>query len=454
VAWLSGRLIPGLGCLFFLGALLRILHTSDWHLGISTGPASRVEEQRQFLSWLHETLATREVDALIVAGDIFDTMHPSAEVQELYYEFLASLGDSGVRDVVVIGGNHDSASRLDAPSALLRAVGVHVVGGVPSGDGRAARMVAPLRARGAEAPGAVCLAVPYVHEYRLGIRTTDLDHDQIRAEFQRVFSELYTELADAAEAAYPGLPIVATGHLTLGFGATRDDYPQEIHRVGQIEGLPTDIIDPRIRYMALGHIHRSYQIGRSQAWYSGSPVPYSLTEMGARRRVLLVELDSEGEPRVEAIEVPRQRDLIKLEGSPDEVVASLASLSWSTPRPPLVHVLIETQMAEPGLQRRLSEATVRTDDAGGQTPRPVLVEVKQRATATERDAEAAPLPSLDGLEPDDVFGLMCDAKHLEGEPRAQIVEAFRRVASANYQTIQEMVEDIPLPPLANGGGAT
>jgi DNA repair protein SbcD/Mre11 len=419
---------------------------------VSTGPASRVDEQRQFLSWLHETLATRDVDALIVAGDIFDTMHPSAEVQGLYYGFLAALGDSGVRDVVVIGGNHDSASRLDAPAALLRAVNVHVVGGVPSGDIRAERMVAPLRARGTEAPAAVCLAVPYVHEYRLGIRTTDLDQDQTRAEFQRVFSELYTELADAAEQTYPGLPILATGHLTLGFGATRDDYPQEIHRVGQIEGLPTTIIDPRIRYMALGHIHRSYQINGTHAWYSGSPIPYSLTEMEARRRVLLIDIDDEGDSTVEAIEVPRQRDLLTLEGSPDEVVTALASLSWSTPMPPLVHVMVQTQMAEPGLQRRLSEATARTDSDGSRAPSPVLVEVRQRAKAIEREVETAPLPSLDRLAPEEVFGLMCDAKHLDGEPRAQIVDAFRRVASADHQTVQEMVDDIPLPPLADGGG--
>lgn len=423
-------------------------------MGVSTGPASRVEEQREFLRWLHDTLASREVDALIVAGDIFDTMHPSSEVQELYYGFLASLGDSGVRDVVVIGGNHDSASRLDAPSALLKAVNVHVVGGVPPGDVRAERMVTPLRTRGGDGPGAICLAVPYAHEYRLGIRTTDLDKSQTREEFQRVFGELYSDLADAAEAEHPGVPIVATGHLTLGFGATREDYPQEIHRVGQIEGLPTDIIDPRIRYMALGHIHRCYQIDRSQAWYCGTPVPYSLTEMGARRRVLLVDLEGEGDPTVEAIEVPRQRDLLKLEGSPDVVVAALASMTWSTPMAPLVHVVAESQMAQPGLQRRLSEAAVRTDDAGAPVSGPVLVEVRQRVTAVERGTSTAPLPPLDRLAPEDVFGLMCDATQLEGEPRAQIFDAFRRVASADPQTIKEMVDDIPLPPLADGGGAS
>ena len=237
----------------------------------------------------------------------------------------------------------------------------------------------------------------------------------------------------------------------MGFGSTREDYPQEIHRVGQIDGLPTSIIDPRIDYMALGHIHRSYQIDDSPAWYSGSPVPYSLTEMGARRRVLLVDIAPDGATTVEPLEVPRQRDLLKLEGTPEAVVTELASLTWATPMPPLVHVMVETQMAEPGLQRRLSEACLRRDDAGARAPSPVLVEVRQRATLIEREADTPTLPSLDRLEPEEVFALMCDAKQLEGDTRVQIVDAFREVAGADAQTIQAMIHDIPLPPLADGG---
>ena len=91
---------------------MRILHTSDWHLGVSSGMASRVPEQREFLAWLYGQLERLEIDALIIAGDVFDTMHPSAEAQTLYYQFLATVAETGVRDVVVIGGNHDSPSRL------------------------------------------------------------------------------------------------------------------------------------------------------------------------------------------------------------------------------------------------------------------------------------------------------------------------------------------------------
>lgn len=397
-----------------------------------------------FLDWLLGVLRAREVDALIVAGDVFDSMHPSAEAQELYYRFLARVGDAGVCSMVVVGGNHDSASRLDAPRALLQAVDVHMVGGVPATNDRLDRMIAPLRARGSDDVVAVCLAVPYVHEYRLGVRTSDLDIDRTRAAFKSAFSDLYRSLADRAVERFGGVPLVATGHLAMGVGVRTEDYPQEIHQVGSIAGLPVDILDPRIRYTALGHIHRCYPIEGSTAWYCGTPIPYAFTEMAAARRVLVVDLDGDGEVSVERVEVPRSRDLVQLVGTPEAVVIDLAELSWSTRLPPLVHVRVETQMAEPGLARRLHEAVSRHD----QERCPVLVEVQQRASEIESDGTVPVMRSLEELTPKDVFGLMCEARRLEGGDRQQLEAAFSEVASANRETLEEMLAAIELPPAA------
>ena len=426
---------------------MRILHTSDWHLGVSTGPASRLGEQERFLEWLLEALTTREIDALIVAGDIFDSMHPSAEAQELYYRFLSRVSQTGVRNVVIVGGNHDSPSRLDAVGALLETVNVHVVGGLPTGDARLSRMVVPLRARGSETIAAVCLAVPYIHEYRLGIRTTNLNAAEIRTEFGNAFAGLYTQLADHARARFPDIPIIATGHLTLGSGTRRSDYPQEIHQVGTIEGLPLDLLDPRIQYTALGHIHRCFPITGSSAWYCGSPIPYSITEMSARRRVLQVELQPlsaaiDDGPAVEQIEVPRLRDLVQLAGPPEDVLASLAELQWSTPLPPLVYVRVETQLAEPGLTHRLQEAAQSHTEARG---RPILVEVRLHSAQFAAEAVEITSQSLDELHPEQVFGLMCDSQRLEGPEREELVSAFNTVAGATEASVEAMVSAIKLP---------
>ena len=192
---------------------MRLLHTSDWHLGARSGSVSRVEDHERFLAWLLDRLAAREIDALVVAGDVFDHPQPSAEAQRQYYRFLGAAARTGVRDIVVVGGNHDSASRLDAPAEVLASLDVHVVGGLPS---PASGCLVPLRTRGSEAVAAVCVAVPYVHEYRLGVRTTDPDGNAVRAAFRDAFSALYTSLVDEAARRWPGVPVVATGHLTVG----------------------------------------------------------------------------------------------------------------------------------------------------------------------------------------------------------------------------------------------
>ena len=425
---------------------MRILHTSDWHLGISTGSASRIEEQQWFLDWLLDKLAALEIDALLVAGDVFDSMYPTAEAASLYFRFLARVGDTGVRDVVIVGGNHDSPSRLDAPRALLHEVNVHMVGGVPTTDDRLERMITPLRARGSDEFAAVCLAVPYVREYRLGIRTSDPDIDKTRAAFKTAFAELYRTLVDTAIERFGDLPLVATGHLTMGSKVTPQDYPQEIHQVGRIEGLPMDILDPRIGYTALGHIHQCLPIEGSTAWYCGTPIPYELSEMAVPRKVLLVDLDGETEARVTPIEVPRRRDLLQLVGTPEAMLVELATLRWSTPLPPLLYVCIQTNMAEPGLPTRLHEAVASQD----QQNHPVLVEVQQRAPNVEADAPAPVVKSLKELTPIDVFGLMCDAQKLQGDDRQQLEAAFRTVASASPETLADMLGDIVLPPTSPG----
>ncbi|NCG18712.1 MAG: exonuclease subunit SbcD [Rhodobacterales bacterium] len=424
---------------------MRILHTSDWHLGVSTGPASRIEEQRWFLDWLLNQLSDRQIDVLIIAGDVFDTMHPSAEASAMYYEFLAQIGATGVRDVVVIGGNHDSPSRLDAPKALLQEVNVHVVGGLPTTDDRLDRMLVPLRRRGSEKVNAVCLSVPYVHEYRLGIRTTDLDLSATRAAFRDAFARVYKELVERALERFGDVPLIATGHLTLGGESTRDDYPQEIHQVGTLEGLPVDILDPRIRYTALGHIHRCFPADyKANAWYSGSPLAYSLTEMDVLRRVLVVDLADE--VSVAQVEVPRGRDLLRMTGTADAVIAELQALTWTTRLPPLVHVRIVTQMAEPGLVRRLYEALSEHPPL----TRPILVEVHQRSERVESDATPVAHRALDTLKVEDVFGLMCDAQQLKGDDRHLLEAAFATVASANTAVLDEMLAQIVMPQSLSG----
>ena len=417
------------------GDPMRLLHTSDWHLGISHGTTSRAPDHDLVLAAIARLVEEDAVDALVIAGDVFDTMQPPAEAQARWFGFLAAIARTGLPQVVVIGGNHDSASRLDAPAEVLRALNVHVVGGIPS-EASWERCVVPLVDRRG-AVGAVALAVPYVHEFRLGVRTTDLDTASVRAAFTERFAELYRVLADRAQAAYPGVPIVATGHLTLG-AATRDDYPQEIHQVGMIDGLPASILDPRIQYAALGHIHRSYPVDAARrAWYSGSPLAMSLPEAKVARRVLRVDLDPDpaGLPVVTPIELPTPRPLIELRGAPDAVIAAIRGLRWTEPLPPLLFCRVITDDPPRDLAVRL-DATVAARREG---ERPIVAELRFER-ATPLPDEAGPPPDLRDLDPRGVFDTLLRSRGLPDDEG--LIAAFGALLSATSDDLEARIASI------------
>jgi exonuclease SbcD len=151
---------------------MRILHTSDWHLGVSAEQSPREEEHVLFLDWLYEELASREIEVLVHGGDVFHHVQPSARSQTLYYQFLARcVSLPKLRQIVIVGGNHDSASRLDAPSELLDALEVRVVGGLFKDDESWDRCICPIVDDDGNVE-LVILSLPSIHESRLPIRTT------------------------------------------------------------------------------------------------------------------------------------------------------------------------------------------------------------------------------------------------------------------------------------------
>ena len=416
---------------------MRLLHTSDWHLGIHHGVLSRDADHALFLTWLLTELETQHIDTLVVAGDIFDSKQPSAQALGRYYSFLGRVRDTGVAQVLIIGGNHDSGARLDAPAEMLGAMQVHVVGGLPTSEAAWERCVVPLQNRAGETC-AVALAVPYVHEFRLGVRTTDSDYSAMRAAFEQRFGRLYSHLTDIARARHPGLPIMATGHLTLGT-AKREDYPYEIHQVGMIDGLPTTVLDSRIQYTALGHIHRSYPVGpQRRAWYSGSPIAFDLAESQTSRKVLRVILDADpdGQAEVVPVVVPAARALLCLRGEPDALLAEIRGLTWTEPLPPLLFCRVVADALPTDMPVRIHEALATFVAAD----RPGLAEQRQeRVTPLVVLGDEGVQRPLEELEPAEVFETLCRGRGLEDTDA--LMRAFASVAGLVG------VEDAELEPM-------
>ncbi len=305
---------------------MKILHTSDWHLGRPLYGRSRQKEFEAFLDWLAGVIEAEAVDALFVAGDIFDTTTPANRTQEIYYRFLHRVSRLSCRHVVIVGGNHDSPTLLDAPRALLRELDVHVLGAVTGDPGDE---VLVLRDAHGE-PEAVVCAVPYLRDR--DIRTVEPGEGaedknrKLLEGIERHYAGVCA-IADERRKGFSGeIPLIATGHLFTAGGATLDgDGVREIY-VGSLARVGRSAFPESIDYLALGHLHVAQRVaGEERLRYSGSPIPMGFGEAGQRKMVLLVEFSGRT-PTVVELHVPCFQPLERLSGSLGELSARILEL--------------------------------------------------------------------------------------------------------------------------------
>ncbi len=400
---------------------MKILHTADWHLGATLEEVSREADHRHFLGWLRDTLIAEDVGILIVAGDVFDSSAPSAEAQALYYRFLHSLSDTPLQQMIIVGGNHDSASRLDAPRDLLAAFRVHVVGGV---EDPPERCLCPVLDDSGQVH-VVIAAIPFVNEWRLGFRGKEGSEEAQREALGAPFREFYTGLADMAQERWPGIPLLATGHLAV-IGSSRDDAPQDIHLIGTLGGLPVSIFDPRFAYVALGHIHRAYQVGGTHAWYSGSPIALNVKEGRSPRTLNLVNLAPDGTLNVRHLTIPGTRQVLECAGSFEDVKVRLRGLRWAETLPPMVKVDLKVESYTVGLEEECRLFIESLE------PRPVLVGLIQTQAHRPQDesVQAAVPARLTDLEPREVFRMLCEARK---ESFDDLRDAFEMLVTEEVQ---------------------
>ena len=314
---------------------MRILHTSDWHLGAQLHDQSRLPEQEKFLEWLKSLMAKERPDALIIAGDVFDSCAPSNAAQNLYYDFLATVyKESLCRKVVVVGGNHDSPSLLDAPGKALSHLHAHVVGTVEyEEDGAGGKtpglekeVVVVLGADGK--PGLVVAAVPYLRDADLRVsEAMESDADR-SAKLKRGFQTHYRAVADlarqqGASADGRSLPVVLTGHLYLTGATIADKDSERSLRVGNLESLDRELL-PEADYVAMGHLHSPQAVGGcATCRYSGSPIPMAFGEARQTKSVAIVDFVPGQPPEVRIEAIPVFQKLLQIAGSPEEIAGKL-----------------------------------------------------------------------------------------------------------------------------------
>ncbi|PHV49979.1 exonuclease SbcCD subunit D [Janthinobacterium sp. BJB301] len=397
---------------------MRLLHTSDWHLGQTLHNYERGYEHQRFLDWLLDTLVAEQVDVLLVAGDVFDNANPSAASQKQLYVFLQQArARLPALQLVVVAGNHDSAGRLEAPGPLLAAHGTHVVGHVLRGDDGQIdleHLLLPLTGSDGQVQ-AWCLAVPF-------LRPGDvprLPAGDTQDAYLGGIALLYRQLADLALARrQPGQAIIAMGHCHMVGGEMSNDSERRIV-IGGTEMLPSGIFDTAIAYAALGHLHKAQAVGGQQhIRYCGSPIPLSFAEVNYRHQVLCLDIDGEQLREVRAIEVPRAVPLLRVPATPApiaEVLEQLAALDVPdapAEAQPFLEVRVRLDAPEPGLRTRIETAL------DGKHVR--LAKIETSSAARSSSPENMTLDQLGQLQPDDIFRRLYLQKYGRPAPPEQL----------------------------------
>lgn len=310
---------------------MRLLHTSDWHLGQHFMGKTRQAEHQALIDWLLAQVAAQEIDAVLVAGDLFDTGTPPSYARELYNQLVLRLHEAGV-GLLLLGGNHDSVAVLGESRALLARLGTHVV---PGAEDVAAQVQVLPRRDGT--PGAIVCAIPFIRPRDVLQSQAGQSAEDKQLSLQQAIQQHYAAVHAAALAKRDDLglplPVIATGHLTT-VGASTSESVREIY-VGALEAFPTSAFPP-VDYIALGHIHRPQAVGGLEhIRYSGSPLPLSFDEARQEKQMLLVELNTDGLQAVTPIPVPCFQPLISIEtslaGLPAAIGTAAARCTRETP---------------------------------------------------------------------------------------------------------------------------
>ncbi|MEO1435069.1 MAG: exonuclease SbcCD subunit D C-terminal domain-containing protein [Bacteroidota bacterium] len=337
--------------------MFKLLHTADWHLGQRFLHRDRLEEQTRTLDWLLDQVKVWAPDAFVLAGDVFDVSNPSNAAMTLYYRFLTSLRKTDCRHIIVVGGNHDSPSRLNAPYALLKSMDVHVIGHAEQGLNK---QIIPLHHESGKLE-AVVAAVPFLRDQDLRYTNLEATETDRLASIRNGIKAHYQQLAESIQEQYGNLevPCITTGHLYVKGGSRAGDKIDRIH-MGSIDSIDAETFPNVFDYVALGHLHRPQMVDHQlpHIRYSGSLIPLSFSEITDQKSVALIHFEANTSPTIQLEPVPVARRLIRISGEFETVQQKLQDLTIEDDQlPAWVECIVETDQIIPDLDGQLRSLT-------------------------------------------------------------------------------------------------
>lgn len=398
---------------------MKILHTSDWHIGKRLHGKDFLPDINLFFSWLLETIQKEKIEVLLVSGDIFDMANPSSDARKVYYHFLNQISRLNCQ-VIITGGNHDSPAVLDAPKELLSILNIKIVGGMPADK---ESIIIPLTKK----EDIVVVAVPYLRDGDLRKMVSGESYkdrkEAIRAGIQKVFADLAT----TCQQKFPKATALAMGHLFVQGMHTAES--ERGIQVGNEAGILAEEFGDYYSYVALGHIHIPQTVSKTRKiYYSGSPIALSFSEKEDEKRVLILDI-TKGVVNERSVLVPIFRKLIKFTGTLEEVQMDLKTLpKQKHPRKRLIDVAIFEEHYDPMIATELQK-TITDFNANNEA------EIIHQRTYFKNNPKGAatlyePSLNLEDLKPKEVFEKRLENEELTTKSKALLLEAFDEVYEA------------------------
>jgi len=344
---------------------MKILHTSDWHIGKQLHKYDLADDLNLFFDWLIAYIKTEAIDVLLVSGDVFDQANPSQAAFKQYYDVLRQLVQMDCK-LIITGGNHDSAAVLNAPKELLNAFDITVIGGATE---TLSEMFIEVEKNG---QSLVIAAIPFLkdRDIRKSVagETYATKIEQIKAGLQTYFSNINTHYKSNYSDAF----FVVMAHLFVQ-GSAVSDSERDI-QIGNQAGIGAAMFQGVPHYVALGHIHKPQTVSDEQhIYYCGSPIPLSFSEKEDEKQVNVLTVKNNHLEHLEIVPVAKQRNLLAFVGSLDKVEQQMTAYDLETPLLSLAEIIVneDTESLE---RRQAFEAFVN------EQPNPRLQIVKSRLT--------------------------------------------------------------------------
>jgi len=395
---------------------MKILHTSDWHLGHRLHEQSQHQEQLLFLEWLENYILQNDIDILLISGDIFDTGVPSTQSQKMYYDFLIKLTKTNCKHIIITGGNHDAPGTINAPKELLNALLIKVIGKSTE------NIKDEIFKLAVKEESIIIAAVPYLRDQDIRRAVAGETFEQIGDRYKTALVNHYNELAEYCQNInIDKNPIITMGHLFC-IGGSTSDSERSIY-VGNLGDIGADDFSNIFDYIALGHLHRPQKVGgKNHIRYSGSPYILSFSEIGYDKKVIVIETKNHKISNIKDVVIPKFRNIFRIRGTVDECDTQLKKEDEQKyDLTPWVELIIDNN-TETIIS--FSEINKTVEDLNLEVLKKTLKNQKELVGLEQLTKNSK---SIKELSPIEVFKMKCKEENFNLNENIEILDAFNEV---------------------------